>query len=130
MADSNILSFSESESITGSKEGTCEIYIESDGIKSNSSNFNTYDNPEQQQTSAAYVLNTNTQKFHYPSCKSVKNCSAKLCHLIQFTEDSLCMNRVVDKLKSIEKSYFFNQYVKIFTQKVLIFYRRGHNIEM
>lgn len=36
------------------------------------SNFNTYDNPEQQQTSAQYVLNNNTMKFHKPSCKSVK----------------------------------------------------------
>lgn len=37
-----------------------------------SSNFNTYDNADQQQTSASYVLNTSTKKFHYPSCKSVK----------------------------------------------------------
>lgn len=35
------------------------------------SNFNTHDNPEQQQTSASYVLNTSTGKFHNPSCKSV-----------------------------------------------------------
>ena len=35
------------------------------------SNFNTYDNPEQQQTTASYVLNTGTGKFHEPSCKSV-----------------------------------------------------------
>lgn len=35
------------------------------------SNFNSHDNPEQQQTSASYVLNTNTGKFHNPSCKSV-----------------------------------------------------------
>lgn len=35
-------------------------------------NFNTYDNPDQQQTSATYVLNTNTMKFHYPYCGSVK----------------------------------------------------------
>lgn len=38
----------------------------------NGSNFQTYDNEEQQQTSASYVLNTNTGKFHYPSCSSVK----------------------------------------------------------
>lgn len=37
----------------------------------NGSNFDTYDNPEQQQTSASYVLNTNTGKFHKPSCSSV-----------------------------------------------------------
>lgn len=36
------------------------------------SNFNTYDNPAQQQTTASYVLNTSSGKFHYPSCKSVK----------------------------------------------------------
>lgn len=37
----------------------------------NGSNFNTYDDPSQQQTSADYVLNTNTMKFHVPSCSSV-----------------------------------------------------------
>ncbi len=35
------------------------------------SNFNTYDNPEQQQTSASYVLNTSSKKFHLPNCDSV-----------------------------------------------------------
>ena len=35
------------------------------------SNFDTYDNPEQQQTSASYVLNTNSKKFHLPNCSSV-----------------------------------------------------------
>lgn len=38
---------------------------------SNDENFNTYDNPEQQNTTAEYVLNTNTMKIHYPSCSSV-----------------------------------------------------------
>lgn len=38
----------------------------------NGENFNIYNNAEQQQTAASYVLNTNTHKFHYPSCKSVK----------------------------------------------------------
>jgi len=41
------------------------------------SNFNTYNNVEQQQTSAQYVLNTNTKKVHYPSCKSVPKISPK-----------------------------------------------------
>lgn len=36
-----------------------------------SNHFNDYDIPEQQQTTS-YVLNTNTKKFHYPSCSSVK----------------------------------------------------------
>lgn len=35
-------------------------------------NFNTYDNAQQQDTSASYVLNTSTMKFHRPSCSSVK----------------------------------------------------------
>ncbi|MBD5524535.1 MAG: hypothetical protein HDR04_08960 [Lachnospiraceae bacterium] len=37
----------------------------------NGDNFNTYDNPEQQETTATYVLNTNTMKIHHPSCSSV-----------------------------------------------------------
>lgn len=38
-------------------------------------NFNTYDNPEQQQTNAAYVLNTSTMVFHVPSCRMVSRIS-------------------------------------------------------
>lgn len=34
-------------------------------------NFNTHNNPEQQQTTASYVLNTNTMVFHTPSCRMV-----------------------------------------------------------
>lgn len=37
----------------------------------NPDNFNTYNIPEQQQTSASYVLNKNTHKIHHPSCSSV-----------------------------------------------------------
>jgi len=33
--------------------------------------FDTYNNLEQQQTSSNYVLNNNTMKFHYPSCRDV-----------------------------------------------------------
>ncbi len=42
------------------------------GSGSDGNGFNTYDNPEQQQTEATYVLNTSTKKIHHPSCKSVK----------------------------------------------------------
>lgn len=35
-------------------------------------NFDTYDNSAQQNTGASYVLNTNSKKFHYPGCRSVK----------------------------------------------------------
>ncbi len=34
-------------------------------------NFDTYDNPQQQQTNDTYVLNTSSMKIHYPHCKSV-----------------------------------------------------------
>lgn len=40
-------------------------------------NFDTYDIPEQQQTEAAFVLNTNSKKFHDPGCKSVKKLPQK-----------------------------------------------------
>lgn len=35
------------------------------------SNFNTYNNVAQQQTSETWVLNTSTMKIHYPGCPSV-----------------------------------------------------------
>lgn len=38
----------------------------------NSNNFVVYDNPEQQNTDADYVLNTNTKKVHYPWCSEVR----------------------------------------------------------
>jgi len=38
----------------------------------NGYNFNTYDNPEQQNTSDAWVLNTSTMKIHHPKCNDVK----------------------------------------------------------
>ena len=41
----------------------------------NAENFNTYNNPEQQKTEATYVLNTNSKKFHKPSCRHVKKIS-------------------------------------------------------
>lgn len=52
----------------GSEQGS-SIDIESSN--GDSSNFNTYDNTEQQHTEATYVLNTSTMKIHYPSCSSV-----------------------------------------------------------
>jgi len=54
---------------TGSgQEGGTQPAHNSEG---NANNFNTYDNEQQQQTSAQWVLNTNTRKIHYPSCSSV-----------------------------------------------------------
>lgn len=38
---------------------------------SNENNFNTYNNPEQQQTTDAFVLNTSAFKIHHPDCNDV-----------------------------------------------------------
>lgn len=40
-------------------------------------NFNTYNNTDQQQTTANYVLNNSTKKIHYPSCSSVPKIAPK-----------------------------------------------------
>ncbi len=41
----------------------------------NANNFNLYNNPEQQQTTETWVLNTSRMKIHYPSCSSVAQIS-------------------------------------------------------
>lgn len=41
------------------------------GGNGNADNFNTWNNPDQQNTSAQWVLNTSTFKIHYPSCPEV-----------------------------------------------------------
>lgn len=42
------------------------------GGSGNADNFDTWDNPDQQNTSAKWVLNTSTLKIHYPSCPEVR----------------------------------------------------------
>lgn len=44
---------------------------------STGNNFNTYDNTEQQNTTAHYVLNTKSLKIHYLSCRSVPKIAPK-----------------------------------------------------
>ena len=44
--------------------------------KSSGNNFNTYSN-DYSDVSKNYVLNTNTKKFHYPSCRSVEKIAPK-----------------------------------------------------
>lgn len=41
------------------------------GGNGNADNFYTWDNPDQQNTSAKWVLNNGTMKIHYPSCPDV-----------------------------------------------------------
>ncbi len=55
---------------TSEPEGSSQPPVSSGS--DNGENFNTYDNAEQQQTTATYVLNTSSHKIHYPSCSSVK----------------------------------------------------------
>ena len=44
----------------------------SSSSRRNGNNFIVYDNPDQQNTDADYVLNTNTKTFHYPWCDEVR----------------------------------------------------------
>lgn len=54
---------------TPKPQGNGNVTNRNDG---GSSSLNTYDDPGQQQTSASFVLNNNTMKFHYPDCTDVK----------------------------------------------------------
>lgn len=45
------------------------------GGTGNGNNFNTYDNKDQQNTSARYVLNTRSHVFHEPTCRDVPRIS-------------------------------------------------------
>lgn len=55
----------------------------------NRSNFNTYNDISQQETSASYVLNTSSHKFHYSSCRSVPKISPKNYSTSNSSRDSL-----------------------------------------
>lgn len=57
------------------------------GSSGNTSNFNTYD--IDYQTSAKYVLNTSSQKFHYPSCSSVDKIAPNNYSTSDSSRDSL-----------------------------------------
>ena len=58
---------------TTSAVTTATTSAKSSGKSSGGGNgFDTYNIPEQQNTEAAYVLNTKTKKFHKPSCNDVK----------------------------------------------------------
>lgn len=74
---------------TPSPEPTPQPERPSSGNGGNGSNFDTYDNPEQQQTDAARVLNTNTMKIHYPSCSEVKKIAPQNYSTSNLTESEL-----------------------------------------
>lgn len=51
--------------------------------------FNTYNNPLQQETTDQWVLNTNTQKIHYPSCNEVEKIAPQNCTTSNLSEEEL-----------------------------------------
>lgn len=57
--------------------------------KGSDGNFNKYDNKEQQQTSANYVLNQSTKKFHKPSCRDVPKIAPKNYAVSNESRDAL-----------------------------------------
>ncbi len=70
--------------VTGTQTADSSAATQSDtssgtdtGATSTGNNFNTYDNPDQQQTADAYVLNTSSHKIHYPNCSSVAKIAPK-----------------------------------------------------
>lgn len=65
--------------------------VSSDTANTGSNNFNTHDNPEQQETTDTYVLNTSRKKIHYPNCRSVSQIAP---------ENYSTSNESLDELKS------------------------------
>lgn len=69
--------------------------------QSDGSNFNLYDNEEQQQTTDTYVLNKNTKKIHKPSCASVKKIAPK-----NYSTSSLSLSDLTEQGYSTCKNCF------------------------
>ena len=68
----------EESEITQTPEIKTPAKDSSSGTSSGKNNpFNTYDNEEQQKTTASYVLNTKSKKIHRPSCYTVKKIAPK-----------------------------------------------------
>lgn len=55
----------------------------------NADNFNTWDNPNQQNTSAKWVLNTSTLKIHYPRCSDVARIAPQNYSTSNLSEEEL-----------------------------------------
>lgn len=51
------------------EKGTERVTTQSSG---SNNNFETYNNPSQQETTSPFVLNTSTNKVHIPGCRDVK----------------------------------------------------------
>ena len=60
-----------SENASTQSADNSSIQSSSGGNGGNSNNFNLYNNPEQQQTTETWVLNTSSMKIHHPGCSSV-----------------------------------------------------------
>lgn len=55
----------------------------------NADNFNTWDNQDQQNTSARWVLNTSTLKIHYPRCSDVARIAPQNYSTSNLSEEEL-----------------------------------------
>lgn len=62
--------------------------IAQEQAQNTSNNFNTYNNPDQQQTTNTYVLNTGTMKFHYPGCSDVAKIAPQNYATLDGTRDN------------------------------------------
>ncbi len=60
-----------SESASTQSADNSSTQSSSGGNGGNANNFNLYNNPEQQQTTETWVLNTSSMKIHHPGCSSV-----------------------------------------------------------
>ena len=81
--------FTEEDTQLYSGDGQTTTDVPQNQAFNHSNNFDTYDNAEQQQITDSYVLNTNTQKFHYPSCESVKKIAPQNYATSNNTRDEL-----------------------------------------
>lgn len=62
--------------------------IAQEQAQTNENNFNTYNNPDQQQTTSTFVLNTSTMKFHYPRCRDVSKIAPQNYATLDGTRDN------------------------------------------
>lgn len=65
---------------TNGLKATCKITVKNNSV--------TVDNSDKS-TGGSYILNTNTKKFHYPSCSSVKAMSAKNKWAVSYSRDKI-----------------------------------------
>ena len=66
---------------TNGLKATCKITVKNNAV--------VVDNSDKSTGGSSYILNTNTKKFHYPSCSSVKAMSAKNKWAVDYSRDKI-----------------------------------------